>query len=73
LLVWLNRRLAPPVVARDALMRGGAAALLGGVAGWAASGLLAVSPLLAAAGGMLAAGAISLPFILPYLRLLLRL
>lgn len=72
MLVWLNRRLAPPVAARDALLRGGAAAVLGGVAGWAAAGFLAVSPLMAALGGMLAAAAISLPLILPYLRLLLR-
>jgi putative peptidoglycan lipid II flippase len=73
MLVWLNRRLAPPVAARDALVRGGAAALLGGIAGWAAAGLLAVSPLMAAAGGMLVATAASVPFVLPYLRLLLRL
>jgi putative peptidoglycan lipid II flippase len=71
MLVWLNRRLAPPVVARDALLRGGAAALLGGLAGWLVAGFLALSPLAAALGGILAAAAASLPFILPYLRLLL--
>ena len=73
LLIWLNRRLAPPIEARDALLRGGAASVLGGVAGFAAAGLLEVAPLLAAFGGMIVAGLVSLPFILPYLRQLLRL
>jgi len=73
LLVWLNRRLAPPVGAGDALLRGGAAALLGGVAGLAVAGLIAVSPLLGALGGMMVAGVVSIPFILPYLRQLVKL
>jgi hypothetical protein len=73
LLIWLNRRLAPPIEARDALLRGGAAGVLGAIAGLAAAGLLVVPPLLAAIGGMIVAGLVSLPFILPYLRQLLRL
>jgi len=73
LLIWLNRRLAPPIGARDALLRGGAAGLLGAVAGLGAAALLPVSPLLAALAGMIAAGLVSIPFILPYLRQLVRL
>jgi putative peptidoglycan lipid II flippase len=73
LLIWLNRRLAPPIGARDALLRGGAAGILGAVAGLATTGLLALSPLLGALGGMIVAGLVSIPIILPYLRQLLRL
>jgi putative peptidoglycan lipid II flippase len=73
LLVWLNRRVSPPIVVREALLRGGAASVLGAVAGLAVAGLLSVSPLLAALGGVLVAGLISIPFILPYLRQLVRL
>ena len=73
LLIWLNRRLTAPIRARDALLRGGLASILGAVAGLAISGLLVVSPLMAALAGVMVAGCISIPFVLPYLRQIVRL
>jgi putative peptidoglycan lipid II flippase len=73
MLAWLNRRVTPPVSTRGAVLRGGMAALVGGAIGY---GLLIWLPLpgvVAAVGAMAIGGLVAIPFILPYLRLMLRL
>jgi putative peptidoglycan lipid II flippase len=73
MLVWLNRRVEPPVKAWGAVVRGGSAALIGGAAAYGLVMWLpipgAMAALVAMAIGLLA----GIPFILPYLRLMLRL
>jgi len=73
MLVWLNRRVAPPVTARRTLLRGGAAALIGGAAGYGLLMLLPLPGMVAAMAAMAIGGLVAIPFILPYLRLMLRL
>jgi putative peptidoglycan lipid II flippase len=70
---WLNRRVEKPITAWGSLFRGGLAAI---VAGGAAYGLLILLPLPVALAAVLAAilaGLVSVPLILPYLRLTLKL
>jgi peptidoglycan biosynthesis protein MviN/MurJ (putative lipid II flippase) len=73
LLIWLNRRVEPAVTTRGAVLRGGLAALIGGAAAYGILMWLPVPGFIAALVAMTAGGLIAIPFILPYLRLMLRL
>ncbi len=73
MLVWLNRRVAPPVMVRGAVLRGGAAALIGGAAGFGLLMWLPLPGVVAALAAMTTGGMVAIPLILPYLRLMLRL
>jgi putative peptidoglycan lipid II flippase len=73
LLLWLNRKVSPPVTAWGAVSRGGLAALTGGLVAYALLMWLPIPSVFAALGAMAVGGAITIPFILPYLRLMLRL
>ena len=73
LLIWLNRRVEPAVTTRGAVIRGGLAALIGGVAAYGILIWLPVPGFIAAIVAMAIGGLIAIPFILPYLRLMLRL
>jgi hypothetical protein len=73
LLIWFNRRVRPAVTAWSAVIRGGSAALMGGAAAYGMLMWLPVPGFIAALVAMAAGGLISIPFILPYLKLMLRL
>jgi putative peptidoglycan lipid II flippase len=73
MLVWLNRRVAPPVTVGATLLRGGSAALVGGAVGYGILMLVPLPGLVAALAAMAIGGLVAIPFILPYLRLMLRL
>jgi len=73
MLIWLNRRVQPAVTTRGAVIRGGLAALIGGAAAYGILIWLPVPGFIAALVAMAVGGLVSIPFILPYLRLMLRL
>jgi putative peptidoglycan lipid II flippase len=73
LLIWLNRRVEPPVSVWEAALRGGAAALTGGVIAFGLLMWLPISGVFAAFAAMAVGGLVAVPFILPYLRSMLHL
>jgi peptidoglycan biosynthesis protein MviN/MurJ (putative lipid II flippase) len=73
MLTWLNRRVEPAVTTRGAVIRGGLAALIGGAAAFGLLLWLPIPGFIAAFIAMAVGGLIAIPFILPYLRLMLRL
>jgi putative peptidoglycan lipid II flippase len=73
LLLWLNQRVKPPVTTWGAVLSGGAAALIGGATAYGLLMWLPFPGIMAALVGMAVGGLVAIPFILPYLRLMLRL
>jgi peptidoglycan biosynthesis protein MviN/MurJ (putative lipid II flippase) len=73
MLIWLNRRVEPSVAVQGAVVRGGLAALIGGAAAYGILMWLPIPGFIAAIVAMTVGGLIAIPFILPYLRLMLRL
>ena len=73
LLLWLNRRVEPPVAVRAAFLRGGSAGLMGGAIAYGLLMWLPIPGVMAALAAMAFGGLVAVPFILPYLRLMLRL
>jgi putative peptidoglycan lipid II flippase len=73
LLLWLNRRVEPSVTTWGAVLRGGAAALMGGATAYGLLMWLPIPGVMAASAAMVVGGLVAIPFILPYLRLMLRL
>jgi len=73
MLFWLNRRVEPPVKAWGAVVRGATAALIGGAAAYGLLMWLPMPGVMAALVAMSIGLLAGIPFIFPYLRLMLRL
>ena len=71
LLLWLNRRVYPKVTAWGAVTRGAVAASVGGAVAYGLLIWLPIPGAFAALAAMAVGGVAAIPFILPYLRLML--
>jgi putative peptidoglycan lipid II flippase len=73
MLLWLNKRVEPPVTTWGAVLQGGTAALMGGAAAYGLVMWLPIPGVMAALAAIFVGGLVAVPFILSYLKLMLHL